>query len=112
VKEYLDKSEDELLEIIGESVEDDTLGFFPIPKTRAELRERATKRLNELHAVLHDAICGNAEIRRLFHSPERELMFHAVCDIVTALSLGLHVGAITAYLVRRGIHTLCNESSS
>jgi len=56
MNEFLSRSENELLEIIGENVDDGSLVVFPIPKTKAELREKATAWLEEQRTTLHDAI--------------------------------------------------------
>ena len=110
--ELLDLTEDELLETIGNSLSDDSRRLFPLPKSSGELREAAQKWLTEQHTFLQQAVCGNERIRAVFHSPEREFVFHAVCDVLTAVIIGVHVGAVSAYIIKRGLYSFCNEKWS
>lgn len=101
-------SEEALLEAIGEKVDDDTLGMFPIPKTKAALREKAIKWYDDNRAILQKTICPNEKVRQYLELPEVDLLFHAICEALTVLTLGVPLGGlVSAYIIKRGIYTLC-----
>lgn len=101
--------EDDLLAMIGESLPSQVFGTSPRKKDKQQLIKLATEWIQGNRLLLCDAICKNEAIRSLFKSPERELAFHLVCDALAKLALDVHVGALAAYLVRRGVHSLCDE---
>lgn len=109
---FLERTEEELLEIIGQSIADKDLGFFPLPKSREALKRAAIQWMQNNWELIQKTICHREGIRKLFESPERELLFHLLCDILSATIVGVHVGALSAYLIRRGHKFLCRDSSA
>jgi hypothetical protein len=79
----------ELLKLIGES-----LGQGAILKSRQELIATARTWLIEHPIRLRHAICDNQAIRALFHSRERESVFHGLCEVLAAMALGIPVGPV------------------
>jgi hypothetical protein len=106
---FLEWSEDALLEAIGEQIEDEVLGMFPRPKARAKLREKALKWYEENSQVFRDTICRDEKVKRYLDSPEVDLLFHAMCEAITMLALGVPAGLLAAYIIKRGVRTLCRE---
>ena len=109
MEDLLNRTDEELLEHIGRSLAPESLEMFPRVPTREELRERARAWLAEAHLSLQTMLCANESLRALDRSPERELVFHAICEVLTGVMTGVHVGAVSAYVVKRGLHTLCRD---
>ena len=110
MEDLIHLSEDELLERIGASLESDELGMFPKFPDRRALRDQANIWLRENHALLQAMVCKNAAIQSIRKSPEAELIFDTVCEVLAAELTGIHVGALTAYLIMRGLDRLCESA--
>lgn len=106
--ELLNWSDDRLLETLGDSLHSETLEAFPFPRSKEEAREIAVQWLSDKRSDLQAAICGDKRIRNLLGSPARELIFRLVCDLLVARFTGIHIGALAAYLVNRGLDGLCS----
>lgn len=110
MNELLGASEEALLETLGRSIETESLGMFPPFITPAEARRRAAEWLGKHRQELQTALCTNSAVRKLESSAETELLFHLVCEVLTATLTGIHIGAVAAYLVKKGLHALCESA--
>lgn len=104
---FLELSDDQLLEEIGRSLPSESLGMFPLPVSKDEAKKRAVEWFSTQRATLQTVICEDQRIRGIERSAEAELLFHLVCEILTAAISGIPVGAVAAYLVKKGLRTLC-----
>lgn len=106
--QMLDWDEDDLLVQIGKSV---TESRAPMrPHTRAELKEIGARWVRRNMDALREAVCSNSHVREMLTSGHKELLFELVCEIIIHVTAGLPAGCVAAFLVKRGIDSLCRDN--
>ena len=98
---WLEKTEDELLLELGKRPGQRQA----LPLSPAQLRRNAEHWLDENLPKILDRVCSEPETKRF--EQEKELLFHAIAEIVVHFSLHVPAGCVAAYIVNRGVTRLC-----
>src|SRR5438874_548622 len=99
----LSLTEDELVLQIGSALQEGVRNAQPA--SRSELLAAGHAWLRGHNERFCIALCGSVAIRTLHNSGEVDLLFHAVCEAITTYCVGVPVGFVAAYLVKRGIQS-------
>lgn len=102
----LDASPDDLLLEIGTALAQRTPQMPP--PTRDELIAKARAWLRLRRDDLRRVLCS-PRLRELEKSPNKKLLFDAVCEVTIHVVTGVPAGCVAAYIIQRGLAAFCNE---
>lgn len=100
---YSDKSEDELLRMIGAEVS----GLPGAASHDDVLVERGRKWLKMKLPQLRTAICGQTAVKSFVNNADEALIATAICDIIANMTLGVSPVTLTSLIMRIGLQRFC-----
>ena len=106
MENLVDANPDDLLLQIGTALADLTPQMRP--PTRDELIAKARAWLRLRRDDLRRVLCS-PRLHELEKSPNRKLLFDAVCEVTIHVVTVVPAGCVAAYIIQRGLATFCNE---
>ena len=106
MNELLERTDEELLAMIGESLPSETMGALPPSIDR--LCEIAREWIDKNTERIQSSLCKSKIIYKLAHDGNVSDLFLAVSVLIESLTLHSAASPLAAWICKRGVSTFCS----